>query len=140
MHATLDQGSTNQPRFALAWAGFALAVISPLFWVISLGNNFLQRTAMLMWVAMMIGVALAGLAFRRDPRKRTRIVAGVTVFWALFSLTGYLAFTRLPPPASVGDIAKIVDEPLHDHLGQQTSLDDLLREDNVLLVFYRGHW
>jgi hypothetical protein len=131
---------TTKPGFALALAGLVLALVSPVFWAITLDHSFLRRTALMMWIAMAIGLACATLGAWRDVRKRTRIVALFTGVWVLLSVPSYLVFTRLPAPARVASVDRVAGVTLSDHLGQRTSLGDLLREDPVLLVFYRGHW
>lgn len=137
---TLIKASTNTRRFALAVAGLALALVSPVFWALTLDSNFLQRTALMMWIGMALGFACTILAALRDHRNRTRIAAVLTGLWVLLSVPGYLVLTKLPAPSDFGGLAHIADFTLPNHLGQQTSLGDLLRENTVLLVFYRGYW
>jgi hypothetical protein len=140
MSNTLIHVPTNKRRFLLALAGLVIAVVSPIFWALTLDSNFLQRTALMMWIGMALGFVCAALAALKDYRKPTRIVALLTGFWILLSVPGYLVFTKLPAPAGFGLHAQVAEFTLPNHLGEQTSLSGLLRENMVLLVFYRGHW
>ena len=124
----------------LAVVGLVLAVVSPMFWAMTLGDTLLRRTGLAMWVAMAVGLVLAVAAARRDARKRTRLIAVVTGCWVAFSVFGYLVFTRLPESAVFDDTQRIAAFTLPDQQGQPQSLDKLAGDGAALLVFYRGHW
>ena len=140
MSNTLMKTPTGGRRFALAVAGLVVALVSPAFWALTLDSNFLQRTALMMWIGMALGFACTILAALRDHRKRTRTAALLTGLWILLSVPGYLVFTKLPAPAGLGRLERVADFTLPNHLGEQTSLSGLSRENMVLLVFYRGYW
>lgn len=140
MSGTTATDRRTSRRFMLALAGLALALVSPLFWALTLETDFLQRTALAMWLGMTAGLLCAALAAWADRRKRTRIVAALTGLWVLLSVPGYLVLTRLPAAKEVGSVERVADLILPDHLGRPTSLAGLLSESPVLLVFYRGHW
>ncbi|MGD2110106.1 MAG: hypothetical protein PVI86_12040 [Phycisphaerae bacterium] len=132
--------SMGKPRFTLALAGLVLILISPVFWGLTLDNKFLQRTALMMWLAMAVGLACAVLGAYTDRRKRTRVVAALAACWVLFSIPGVSFFTRLPAPTEIAGSEPIADFTLPDHHGRKTALSGLLRDGWVLLVFYRGYW
>lgn len=132
--------SAGSRRMWLAVVGLVLAVVSPMFWAMTLGDTLLRRTGLAMWVAMAVGLVLAVAAARRDPRKRTRLVAVVTGCWVAFSVVGYQVFTRLPESAVFDDTQRIAAFTLPDQQGQPRSLNELAGDGAALLVFYRGHW
>ena len=140
MNNTLMKRSMNSRRFSVALAGLVLALVSPAFWALTLDSNFLQRTGLMMWTGMALGIVCAVLASLKDRRRRTRVAAFLTALWVLLTVPSYLVFTKLPAPTDVGRMERVADFTLPDHLGQQTSLSGLLRESMVLLVFYRGYW
>jgi hypothetical protein len=130
----------SKRRLPLAVAGLFLALISPVFWLLTLSINWLQRTALAMWIALGVAVVLAAIAAWNDRRKRTRIVAALAGAWSVFCCVGFVVATRLPDATAPEGGDTIAEFTLPDHLGHPTSLSDLLRGDWVLLVFYRGHW
>jgi FtsH-binding integral membrane protein len=143
MTSSPDASSSIPPsrrRFALACVSLALIPLGVVLWALTLDISVLQRTALPMWLAMAVGVALALYAAGGDRRLRTSIVAALTVVWVLSSIPGYLIFTRLPDPAGLAAIDQVAEFTLPDQAGDPTTLSDLLREQSVLLVFYRGYW
>ena len=104
--AVLTQTKTR--GFALSLAGLLLALVSPVFWAITLDHSFLRRTALMMWSAMALGLACAALGAWRDVRKRTRIVAVLTGVWVLLCIPIYLVFTRLPASARVAGVERFL--------------------------------
>lgn len=132
--------STGSRRMWLAVVGLVLAVVSPVLWVLTLGNRLMLRTGLAMWVAMAVGLVLAVVAARRDARMRTRVVAVVTGCWVAFSVVGFFVFTRLPESAVFDDTQRVAAFTLPDEQGKPTSLDELAGDGAALLVFYRGHW
>ena len=112
-------------RFAVAIAGLVLILASPALWALTLSNNYLQRSALVMWLAMIAGVLLGGLAVWQDRRRRTIVVAAINLSWVLLSIPGYLIFTRLPAPAEVST-EQVPAFTLSNHLGQPTTLENLL--------------
>lgn len=127
-------------RLLLAVAGLVLALVSPVFWMLTLDNNFLQRTGLMMWVGMGVGLVLVGVAAMQDRRKRTRLVAGATFAWVVFAAVGCAVFTQLPAPQEQAAQAEIASFTLPDHTGTPVALADLVQDEAALLVFYRGHW
>lgn len=135
-----------------------LAIISPVFWALTLQVNFLQRTALPMWLGMLAGLILAIVAARRDRRTRTRVVAGLNLLWVAFSVVGYAVFTRLPETPEFAALGRVNMTALPDHTGRLRELgwtrdgigpgggdtaaasSGLSGERGLLLVFYRGHW
>jgi cytochrome oxidase Cu insertion factor (SCO1/SenC/PrrC family) len=130
----------NKPRFILALAGLLLVLLSPALWALTLDVNFLQRTALPMWVTMAFGLACTVLAALWDVRKRTRIVALLCTVLVVLSVPGYLVLTRLPTPTGFATANRVPDFTLTDHLGRETTLSGLVDGGSLLLVFYRGHW
>jgi len=139
MATTSTHAQQARGRFAFALIGLILTLVSPVFWALTLDVNFLQRTGLMMWVAMAIGLVCAAAAFP-DRRLRTRIVAGFTCFWVLFSIPGFFIFTRLPAAPEFERLQQVADFSLPNQLNQMTSLSDMLADHWVLLVFYRGYW
>ena len=130
----------QKTRLTLAIIGLVLSILSPFFWAMTLDSNFMQRTALAMWIVMAVGAVCAAIALLADSRWRTRIVASLTGAWILFSLIGYVVFTRLPDAKEFETVEQVADFTLPDHEGRPTSLAQLTRDGLVLLVFYRGYW
>ncbi|RJP34288.1 MAG: hypothetical protein C4547_11245 [Phycisphaerales bacterium] len=118
----------------------ALALGSPVLWVLTLSNGFLQRTGLAMWAGAAAGTILVAAAVRRDRRLRTRVVAGVDAAWILLLAAGFIWGTRLPAAPGFAAATQVPALTLPDHQGRPTAMTDLTAHGAALLVFYRGHW
>ncbi|MCO6439288.1 MAG: hypothetical protein J5J06_19530 [Phycisphaerae bacterium] len=140
MSERADNSRPAPRRFALALCGLLLALLSPMFWAMTINDSFLRWTALGMWLAMGAGLVAAIAAGWRDRRLRTRITSGLTLAWCAFAVVGFFVFTRLPEPTQAGNVEGAWDVVLQDQHGEATSLRELLRDGPVLLTFYRGFW
>jgi hypothetical protein len=140
MSETADVTEPEIRRVALAMAGLLLALGAPLLWWLTLSNNFLHRSGLMMWLAVAAAVLCAVAAVRRDRRLRTQMIAGCTTLLVMMYVAFFVFGTRLPASSEFGRVERVADAVIFDHLGQPTSLSKLLSDGPVLLVFYRGHW
>ncbi len=127
-------------RLWLVLLGLGLIVLSPVGWAWTLDDALLQRTGLVMWLVMGMGLAASLVAARGDSRARTRVLATANLVLVSLAVVGFFGLTKLPAPDAFSEVRHIPEFELPDHTGTMRSLADLLRDGSLLLVFYRGHW
>jgi len=126
--------------FRLALAGACLTVTGPLLWAATVGVPFLWETGLLMWVAFTAGAALGVAALWRDRRYRTWLPAGFSIGMLVVAVLGYAVLTAMPASPAFEGTAEVPDFTLPNQNGTPVALGDLLKDNAVLLAFYRGYW
>ena len=128
-------------RFWLAALGLIVMLASAFVWPLFMDNSFLRRTALPLWLMMVLGVALGAVAARKDRRTRTRVMAWVNAGFLAISIPLFVVLTRLPAQAATGQVLDTVPEfSLPNELGETTSLAQISAGGYAMLIFYRGHW
>ena len=131
----------NRRCFCLAALGFVVMLSSAFLWPLFLDNSFLRRTALPLWLTMVLGVGFGAVASWRDRRTRTRVMACVNAGFLALSIWLFGVLTALPAPVATDQPPEVVpDFSLPNQLGVPTSLTQISTGGYALLVFFRGHW
>lgn len=128
----------SKRRFWLAALGLVFMLASVFVWVLFLDNSFLRRTALPLWLTMVLGVSLGAVASWQDRRTRTRVMACVNMGFLAVSIPLFGILTRLPVQDRSPEL--VPEFSLPDQFGETTSLTEVTAAGYALLVFYRGHW
>ena len=128
-------------RFWLAALGLVVMLAAPFAWALFLDNSFLRRTALPLWLMMVLGVALGVVASWQDRRTRTRVLACVNAGFLAVSIPLFGVFTRLPVQNATDLLPNVVPEfSLPNQLGETIWWTQISAGGYALLIFYRGHW
>ncbi len=137
-----------------AWIGLALGVLAFATYMVALGlrigppTSTARDTAIVNLALIGAGLGFSVLGIRRAVgrgalyrgRWTAPLLAALNVSVAVLFLLFLFPMATLPPPGNVPRVGTAAPEfALPDENGTVRHLADL-RGQNVLLVFYRGHW
>ncbi|MFO0972075.1 MAG: hypothetical protein U1A27_01370 [Phycisphaerae bacterium] len=133
---------TDSPRraFGLALLGLLLALAGLPLWMALLDHHWIHVSGAPAWAALGLGLLIALVAARRDPRLRTRLIVGVNTLLLLAFAFMFFVMARLPAAPATAALSTAPDFTLPDHTGRMVSLAEARAAGPTLLVFYRGFW
>lgn len=141
MMSDMDEPASHPAkRLWLAVVAIVLVVASPAMWFVFIDDAVMRRTGAAVWPPLALGLAMAIAAWIRDRRRRTRLASAVALTLALLMGVSWIVLTRLPSPTVLPTLKHAPPFTLMDHTATARSLDAMLANGPLLLVFYRGHW